>query len=349
MPRSHVRPSRNTRRSRSVAKAAIDRATIALPSEFDLPGDLLLTARTSKRVQGVVNFVSCVHDENAPSSCMPTFRSTTVYRSRDLEATRCRCDGCDPRRATEEATTRASLWLVTAGAMKVRDAGGIRVLDPTLAIVMPAHHPFVVTHPAGPDICLGFQGALVDELAANGPRLIPITPALVARITAELAAWRDGTADELALTELLGSLADRDPDRTDDANGRDRAVGRVAAHTVDHASGLDLASAIARELRLSFADSTSLGELAETCGYSVFHTCRVFQRATGRTIHGFRRELRLRHALARLLDGDEPLAEIAAATGFASQSHLTNLFRTRFGITPGRVRTRAGQRVLARG
>jgi AraC-like DNA-binding protein len=261
---------------------------------------------------------------------VPTFRSRTIYETRDLDATRCMCDGCDPRRASEEATTRASLWLVTAGAMKVRDASGVRVIDPTLAIVMPPHHPFVVAHPAGPDICLGFHGPLIDELAANGPRLIPITPAIVARITAELAAWRTGTADELALTEILGAIAARRSDR-DDREER----------------GRDLASAVAREIRLSFADSTSLDDLAKTTGYSVFHTCRVFQRATGQTIHGFRRELRLRHALARLLDGDEPLADIASATGFASQSHLTNLFRARFGITPARVRTRDGQRALA--
>jgi AraC-like DNA-binding protein len=273
---------------------------------------------------------------------MPTFRSATIYRSGDLDATRCMCDGCDPRRASEEATTHASLWLVTAGAMKVRDANGIRVIDPTLAIVMPPNHPFVVTHPAGPDICLGFHGPLIEELAANGPRLIPITPAIVTRISAELAAWRAGTADELALTELLGAIASNDRERVRGTALDDRATDVDASGV-----GRDLASAVARELRLSFSQSTSLGELAETTGYSVFHTCRVFQRATGQTIHGFRRELRLRHALARLLDGDEPLAEIAASTGFASQSHLTNLFRARFGITPGRVRTRDGQRLLA--
>lgn len=272
---------------------------------------------------------------------MPTFRSATVYRTGDLEATRCKCDGCDPRRPCEEATIRASLWFVTAGAMKVRDASGVRVIDPTLAIVMPPHHPFVVTHPAGPDICIGLHGPLIDELAANGPRTIPITPAIAARITADLVAWREGTADELALTELLAAIA------CDDRARIEADASYVLACEGIGDLGHDLASAVARELRLSFAQSHTLSDLAETTGYSVFHTCRVFQRATGHTIHGFRRELRLRHALARLLDGDESLADIAAATGFASQSHLTNLFRARFGITPGRARTRDGQRLLA--
>jgi hypothetical protein len=222
---------------------------------------------------------------------VPTFRSRTIYETRDLDATRCMCDGCDPRRASEEATTRASLWLVTAGAMKVRDASGVRVLDPTLAIVMPPHHPFVVTHPAGPDICLGFHGPLIDELAANGPRLIPITPAIVARITAELAAWRAGTADELALTELLGAIAAVDTSdviTTVDASGAaDASRPIVTGDRSRDATGCDLASAVAREIRLTFAEPTSLEDLAAKTGYSVFHTCRVFQRATGQTITAF--------------------------------------------------------------
>ncbi len=64
-------------------------------------------------------------------------------------------------------------------------------------------------------------------------------------------------------------------------------------------------------------------------------------------IHGFRCELRLRHALARILDGHEPLADIAVAIGFASHSHLTNQLRARFGIPPARARSPAGRRALA--
>jgi len=115
----------------------------------------------------------------------------------------------------------------------------------------------------------------------------------------------------------------------------------------DGRNARDLSAAIAHAVRARFAEPTSLGELAAAAGYSVFHTCRVFRATTGVTIHGFRRELRLRHALARILDGTESLSAIAAATGFASQSHLTNLFHARFGVTPARARTRDGHRALA--
>ncbi len=252
---------------------------------------------------------------------MPQFRVTRALSTRDVSAIRAQCDGCDPARPCDEHTVRASLWLVTAGTFELRDTAGRHMIDPTQAIVMPKHHAFRVRHPAGPDTCVSFRGPLVDALAADGARLVAISPA---QITQLLAGLRGD--DELVLAEVLAQLAQ---------------LGPVAA-TGDR----DLCAAVAHAVRARFAEPTSLGELAATAGYSVFHACRVFRATTGTTIHGFRRELRLRHALARILDGADTLTEVAAASGFASQSHLTNRFRARFGITPARARTRAGRRWL---
>ena len=248
---------------------------------------------------------------------MPQFRTAPLIATRDISAERTLCDGCDPARPCDEHTRRASLWLLTRGAFELRDATGRHLIDPTQAIAMPAHHAFQIRHPAGPDTCLSFRGPIVDALAAGGARLIAISPAQIARIVAALA-----DSDELALAEALGDLAPRG----------------VAARAVPDRS---LAAAVAHALRARYAEPTSLDELAAATGYSVFHTCRVFRATTGYTIHGFRRELRLRHALARILDSRDSLTDIALATGFASQSHLTNLFRARFGVTPARARTRA--------
>jgi AraC-like DNA-binding protein len=237
------------------------------------------------------------------------------------------------------------LWLVTAGAFELRDAAGRHVLDPTRAIAMPARHAFQIRHPAGPDTCVAFRGPIIDALAANGARLLPVAPPHLARILAGLA-----DRDDLALGEALSGLAA--PDRElalDRADAFDRAGAPERADAPDRraAPDRDLAAAIAHLLRTRHAEPLSLGELAAATGYSVFHACRVFRAVTGTTIHGFRRELRLRHALARILDGDEPLADIALAIGFASHSHLTNQFRARFGISPARARSRAGLRTLA--
>ncbi|HEY0478229.1 MAG TPA: helix-turn-helix transcriptional regulator [Kofleriaceae bacterium] len=253
---------------------------------------------------------------------MPGFRFTAAATTPDVSAIRALCDGCDPSRPCDEHTEQASLWLLTAGAFELRDAAGRHMIDPTQAIVMPPRHAFRIRHPAGPDICLAFRGPIVDALAAHGARLLAISPARLARIVAGVTG-----RDELALAEALAGL--------------------VPAGTAAAAADRDLSAAVAHVLRARYAEPTSLGELAVATGYSVFHACRVFRATTGTTIHGFRRELRLRHALARILDGDEPLSAVALATGFASQSHLTNRFRARFGITPARARTRDGRRALA--
>lgn len=255
---------------------------------------------------------------------MPRFIVTRKVATRDASAMRVRCDGCDPARPCDEHARSAALWLVTAGAFELRDSAGRHMLDPTRALIMPRGHVFQIRHPAGPDTCVAFRGPVVDALAAHGSRLVAISPAMLAQLTAGIAA-----DDELALGETLSQLAPA---------ALPAPAGRQAR---------DLTAAVADRLRAQFADSTSLGELADATGYSVFHACRVFRAATGTTIHGFRRELRLRHALARILDSADSLTEIAVATGFASQSHLTNLFRARFGITPARARTSDGRRALA--
>jgi AraC family transcriptional regulator len=49
----------------------------------------------------------------------------------------------------------------------------------------------------------------------------------------------------------------------------------------------------------------------------------------------------------RLILAGEPLAQIATACGFDSQSHLTRGFRTATGVTPGQYR--AAQAPLTQG
>lgn len=258
---------------------------------------------------------------------MPQFEVTHLARTRELAAIRAACNGCDPARPCDEHARGASLWVITAGAFQLRDARGRHALDPTRALVMPAGHRFTIRHPAGPDTCVAFHGPLIDRLAERA-RIVTVSPRGTARLAAQLAAWRRGEPDELALAEELTAIA---------------GAGEPALAAPDRA----LVDAIAHVVRLDVERPTALCELADRAGYSLFHACRVFRATTGTTIHGFRRELRLRHALARLLDGDEPLATIADACGFASQSHLTNLFRARFGITPAKARTRDGVARLA--
>ena len=78
----------------------------------------------------------------------------------------------------------------------------------------------------------------------------------------------------------------------------------------------------------------SLAELAQAAGLSRFQFLRSFTRATGLPPHAYLVQRRLQHA-RRLIAIGTPLADVAAASGFFDQSHLTRHFVRCFGIAPG--------------
>jgi AraC-like DNA-binding protein len=87
-------------------------------------------------------------------------------------------------------------------------------------------------------------------------------------------------------------------------------------------------------LHASLADDLSTDTLAAIAGLSRYHLCRAFARSYGLPPHAYRLQLRLA-AAKRLLSAGEPPAHVAAAVGFADQSHLTKRFKGALGITPG--------------
>jgi AraC-like DNA-binding protein len=91
----------------------------------------------------------------------------------------------------------------------------------------------------------------------------------------------------------------------------------------------------AREhLRERWDQPVSLGELARIAGLSRFELVRRFREQTGVPPHAFHTNLRIEHA-RRLLATGTPAAAVAAACGFADQSHLTRTFKRAVGVTPG--------------
>lgn len=94
---------------------------------------------------------------------------------------------------------------------------------------------------------------------------------------------------------------------------------------------------IARARALIEADPArplSLAELARAAELGRFQLLRGFARATGLTPHAYLVQRRL-ELTRRLIAAGTPLAEAAAAAGFADQSHLTRSFARRYGLTPG--------------
>ena len=77
--------------------------------------------------------------------------------------------------------------------------------------------------------------------------------------------------------------------------------------------------------------------LANIAGRSPFHFSRVFARSVGMTPHRWVVQLRLQRAIELVREGRSGLAEIAARTGFADQSHLSRWLRRVHGVSPTRL------------
>lgn len=82
----------------------------------------------------------------------------------------------------------------------------------------------------------------------------------------------------------------------------------------------------------------SLSALAQQIGFSPYHFARQFRRATGQSPHQFVLGLRIEHARQLLREAHLPLAQVALASGFANQSHLTQAFKRSMGLTPAAYR-----------
>lgn len=86
----------------------------------------------------------------------------------------------------------------------------------------------------------------------------------------------------------------------------------------------------------------TLTELAAVVGLSPFHVARLFSRGVGMPPHAWRNQLRLNRAQGLLRQGWSA-TDVAAAVGFADQSHFGRHFKRAFGATPGRWQLATGQ------
>ncbi|MEM1381827.1 MAG: AraC family transcriptional regulator [Pseudomonadota bacterium] len=86
------------------------------------------------------------------------------------------------------------------------------------------------------------------------------------------------------------------------------------------------------------AERLTVADLARVLDMPRWTFADAFKAATGDTPHAFVTAKRVDKACELLRTGDMALAEIAYATGFASQSHMTDTFRRTLGTTPGKWR-----------
>jgi len=91
-------------------------------------------------------------------------------------------------------------------------------------------------------------------------------------------------------------------------------------------------------LHARVADEIRLADLARLAGVHPAHLNRVFRKRHGCSVGEYIRQLRVDLAARELAASRKPIADIAAAMGFADQSHFSRVFARRAGMSPGRYR-----------
>ncbi len=262
---------------------------------------------------------------------MPCFHVRTLFSQNETTIQRSTCDGQDPPRAAPNQALVTKLVVTLQGRFSYRHRRGRLAFDPSQAVIQRAGEEYVSHHPDGGDECLAIHSPAVAG-SFDPWHVIPMDVESQVRMHALAARLEGGPMDLLEVEETLARIfGPGQGERRRWGGGRWRAQ----------------ADEIAHEVAMRFDQPLPLSALASGVGLSPFAACRVFRRATGSSIHRYQLELRLRHALTLLFETSRPLADIALATGFANQGHFGNHFRRRYGLTPGRARTPAGQQTLA--
>jgi AraC-like DNA-binding protein len=81
-----------------------------------------------------------------------------------------------------------------------------------------------------------------------------------------------------------------------------------------------------------------LATLASAAGLSRMHFAAQFRAATGRRPHDYLLQRRIERSMSLMGQMSIPLAELALAVGFQSQSHFSTVFKRLTGQTPARWR-----------
>ncbi len=286
----------------------------------------------------------------------------TLFRSPLLAISDFRCPGygCDSR--GEEAAAAHSVAFVRRGAF-VKNVGRLRtVVDSNHVALFNARSGYRISHlPDCGDHCTVVHPSrelLLEILAARSPAAVeqPDQPfardAVFCRPQVAVQQWQ-------VLSDLrAGRICDLDAENAVVEllqHALHCAVGGVPARRSGRRTSLRtkaaqraMVEAAQIELASRFREPLGLVELAARVHTTPFHFCRVFGQHVGVSPAAYRTHLRLRAALERLAAGESDLTTLAMDLGFGDQSHFTNMFRARLGMTPGTFRRRCGSRQLRR-
>jgi AraC family transcriptional regulator len=241
----------------------------------------------------------------------------------------------------EERHTDYSIAIVLAGSFQYRSPLGGALMAPGSLMLGNHGQCFECGHEHGAgDRCVSFWYApayferIVADAGTRGTRLdftAPSLPALrsLAPLVARAAAGVTGA--DLSWEELAIQLA---------ATVVNTAAGRRADLNTAPQNALARVTRAVRDIDQHPAREHTIASLARHAGLSPFHFLRTFERLTGVTPHQYILRARLRHAATRLLTDRTRVLDVALDCGFGDVSNFNRAFRSEFGASPRRFRTR---------
>ena len=164
------------------------------------------------------------------------------------------------------------------------------------------------------------------------PQMIGDTPRILALAQMAAEEVRAPRRGEMVLDGLLSALLGEVFDKDGPEDGREDK----AREGPLPGGGLTprQRAAVERHLQAHLTRQIPVAELAEVAGLSESWFAHRFKQQFGETPQRWQSRRRLEAARAMMADPALSLAEIAHATGFADQAHLSRLFRAAFGQPP---------------
>ena len=254
-----------------------------------------------------------------------------------------RCDAGPQDPAYWEAHEGWSVSFVRRGTFSCHCRGRVHELVPGSVLLGRPGEEYRCTHEhrGGGDECLAvhLSAELVDELAPRGAWFSgAVAPCAELMISGErMQAVCNGDSD-IGLDEAALAFAARYVALRHDGKAH------AAARLTDRRRAVESALWIDAHAE----HDTDLQTLARCCALSPFHYLRVFSSALGVTPHQYLVRSRLRRAARRLVEGDEPITDVAFDCGFADLSNFVRTFRRAAGVSPRAFRrsTRADRKNL---
>ena len=158
----------------------------------------------------------------------------------------------------------------------------------------------------------------------------PFRSPLIQALATQLAALAETEGDRLhadALTSAMIHELWRMAEGSDPA--QEIPQGKLGGHTLRR---------IDTEIDNAAAAKLTLEDLAASVGMSTPAFAAAMKETTGQTPYQYVLARRLGRARAMVETTTLSLAEIAFRCGFSSQSHMTDVFRTKLGTSPGKLR-----------